>query len=110
MNRDPDNRGAEWKTLRFCRQVEESLCIAFGACGDGVLAALAVESVVPAPDAGHLLVTLSFTAEPIPDPLETLGRLHAATGWLREQIAGSISRKRVPELAFRFAPMESGGT
>ena len=110
MSREPADRGAEWKTLRFCRQVRESLSIAFGACGDTVLSTLAVESVVPAPDAGHVFVTLSFTAEPIPDPLDALARLHAAAGWLRVLIAGSISRKRVPELAFRFAPEGEGRT
>ncbi len=82
------------------------MCIALAGCGDDVLAGLAVESVVPAPDAGHLLVAVSFSAQPIPDPVEALGRLHRATGWLREQVAEAISRKRVPELAFRFAPTE----
>jgi ribosome-binding factor A len=110
MNRHSSNRGAEWKTLRFTRQVQESLAIALAACGDPVLSVLAVDSVVPAPDAGHLLVTVSFAVDPIPDPLKALERLHAATGWLREEIAPTISRKRVPELAFRFAPLEDGGT
>lgn len=108
MSRHSTNRGAEWKTLRFCRQVEESLGTALAGCADDVLAGLAVESVVPAPDAGHLLVTVAFAVEPIPDPLETLGRLHRASGRLRAEIAGSISRKRVPELAFRFTPGEPG--
>jgi ribosome-binding factor A len=105
---DWKNRGGEWKTLRFCRQVEEALAIAFaGGCGDEVLGTLGVELVVPAPDAGHLLVTVRFLSqERIPDPLETLARLHKATGWLREQVAGAISRKKVPDLAFRFAPIE----
>jgi len=102
------NRSAEWRTLRFCKQVEEALAVAFaGGCGDEVLAELGVESVVPAPDAGHLLVTVSFLSKVrIPDPLETLTRLHKATGWLRLQVGASIARKRVPELAFRFAPID----
>jgi ribosome-binding factor A len=103
MSRSTVNRGAEWKTLRFTRQVQESISIALGSCGDPMLSGLSVESVDPAPDAGHLLVTVSFTVDPIPDPLRTLERLQAATGWLREEIAGSISRKRVPELIFRFS-------
>ena|ERR1043166_2696078 len=103
------NRGADWKTLRFCKQVEEALAIAFaGGCGDDILGELGVESVEPAPDAGHLLVTVAFLSkERIPDPVETLSRLHNATGWLREQVAAAISRKKVPELAFRFAPIEA---
>jgi ribosome-binding factor A len=109
---DPEawNRSGDWKTLRFCRQVEQALSIAFsGGSGDDVLGELAVESVVPAPDAGHLLVTVDFLSkERIPDPLETLVRLHRATGWLRLQVGAAISRKRVPELAFRFAPIRPG--
>lgn len=113
MNVDDDSlkdRSAEWKTLRFCRQVEEALAIAFaGGCGDEVLGELGVESVVPAPDAGHLLVTVYFHSKArIPDPLETLKRLHGATGWLRLQVGAAIARKRVPELAFRFAPIDPG--
>ncbi len=104
------NRSSEWKTLRFCKQVEEALAVAFaGGCGDEMLGELGVESVVPAPDAGHLLVTVCFVSkERIPDPLETLTRLHKATGWLRLQVGTAISRKKVPDLAFRFAPIESG--
>lgn len=104
------NRTRDWKTLRFCRQVEEALSIAFsGGCGDDVLGELAVLSVVPAPDARHLLVTVDFLSkERIPDPLETLARLHRATGWLRLQVGAAISRKKVPELAFRFAPIQPG--
>ena len=108
MSHRDHERAEEWRSLRLCRQVEESLCIALAGCGDEVLSSMGVESVMPAPDAGHLLVTVSFTVEPIPDPVEALGRLHRATGWLREQVAGAISRKRVPELAFRFAPAEGG--
>lgn len=102
------NRGGEWKTLRFCRQVEEALAIAFaGGCGDEILNELGVDSVVPAPDAGHLLVTIRFLSkERIPDPLEALTRLHKATGWLRLQVGAAIARKKVPELAFRFAPLD----
>ena len=102
------NRGGDWKTLRFCRQVEDALSIAFaGGCGDEILGELGVESVVPAPDAGHLLVTVAFVSkERIPDPLETLARLHKAMGWLRVQVCAAISRSKVPELAFRFAPIE----
>lgn len=98
------NRGGEWKTLRLCKQVEEALAIALSGTGDEILSRLAVESVEPAPDAGHLLVTVTFSSGgKIPDPAETLGRIHKATGWLREQVASAISRKKVPELAFRFA-------
>ncbi|HXX92386.1 MAG TPA: ribosome-binding factor A [Planctomycetota bacterium] len=104
------NRGKDWKTLRFCRQVEEALSGAFaGGCGDEILGELGVESVMPAPDAGHLLITVVFLSkERIPDPLETLERLHKATGWLRLQVGEAISRKKVPELAFRFAPLQAG--
>ena len=100
------NRGGDWKTLRFCKQVKEALSIAFaGGCGDEILGELGVESVVPAPGAGHLLVTVYFLSkERIPDPLEALQRLHKATGWLRLQVGAAIARKKVPELAFRFSP------
>jgi ribosome-binding factor A len=104
------NRGGDWKTLRFCKQVEEALSIALaGGCGDEILGELGVESVEPAPDASHLLVTVCFLSKKhIPDPLETLQRLHKATGWLRLQVGAAIARKKVPELAFRLAPLNHG--
>jgi ribosome-binding factor A len=99
-------RSGDRKTLQLCRQVSRSLSYVLGGLGDDVLGGLFVESVAPAPNASHLLVTVSSQdAEATPETIIT--RLHAATPRLREEIASDINRRRVPELTFRC--VRSGG-
>ena len=88
------------KALQLCRQVQRSLSYALSECDDEVLASLYVESVEPAPNDKHLLVTVSPLDKDI-QPEDVLMRLHHAMGLLRSEIAADIHRKRVPELAFR---------
>jgi ribosome-binding factor A len=93
-------RSGDRKTLQLCRQVSRSLSYVLGSLGDDVLGGLHVESVEPAPNASHLLVTVSsLDAEASPETI--LIRLHAAQPRLREEIARDIHRRRVPELTFR---------
>jgi hypothetical protein len=63
----PRPDAANRKALQLAAQVERTLAQIFaGEYADDVLCDLRVESVVPAPDSGHLLVTLS-PAETSPD-------------------------------------------
>jgi ribosome-binding factor A len=88
------------KTLQLCRQVERTLSYVLSDCGDDVLADLFVESVEPAPDASRLMVTV-MAADQSREPVEVLTHLQRAAGYVRSEIASSIHRKRVPELAYR---------
>lgn len=89
--------------MQFCHQVQHSLSFALGSTGDPVLGELFVESVLPAPDVGHLLVTVS-SLEPERDIVEILKHLQTASGRLRSEVAADISRRRVPDLTFRCLP------
>ena len=95
-----DVRQIDRKTLQLCRQVERALNYALGSCENDVLADLRVDSVEPAPNASHLLVTVS-PLNPELRALQILPELQRASGYIRSEIATSIHRKRVPELSFR---------
>ena len=95
------SRKADQKARQLCRQVYRTLSVALAGCGDEVLQDLTVVSVDPAPDAGHLLVTVSAGTGTLPD---VLGRLGRAGGRLRSEVARDIVRKRAPELSFRVLP------
>ena len=103
------NRKADQKARQLCRQVYRTLSVALPGCGDEVLQDLTVVSVDPAPDAGHLLVTVSAGPPAadgggtgtLPDILDRLGR---AAGRLRSEVARDVVRKRAPGLAFRVLP------
>lgn len=88
------------KALQLCRQVQRSLNFALSDLDDDVLASLYVESVDPAPNDKHLMVTVS-PLDPEISPEEVLAKLHFVMGRLRSEIAADINRKRVPELSFR---------
>ncbi len=80
-----------------------------GDCRDELLQSLHVTSVVPAPNSSRLLVTVSanVSAEDF-DAGEILQRLGEQTPRLREEVASSINRKRVPFLVFHvIGPLSS---
>ncbi len=110
----PSSRGRppHRKTLQLCRQVADTLNYLFGGeLGDEVLQSLQIESVVPAPDASQLLVTLApavAIAEPL-DPREVSARLERATSLIRREVARSINRKRAPQLVFHFVARPTNG-
>jgi ribosome-binding factor A len=91
------------KALQLCSEVAKTVSYALAwELGDDVLGRLQVESVVPAPDSTHLLITVSLTE---PSELVTediLKRLRHVTGKLRALVAASIHRRRVPDLAFHL--------
>ena len=108
----PKARGREndpgRKAHQLGRQVAETLdAVLAGDTRDEALRGLRVVSVIPAPDASRLVVTVA----PLPsadrlDLPEILARLEHASGWLRTEVAAAITRKRAPVLSFQIAPPE----
>lgn len=100
-------RGDDRKVQQLCAQVREVIGFALAERSDDpLLARLSVASVVPAPDAGRLLVVVAMDASgervEATAVIEALKRLR---GELRHEIAIEINRKKTPELAFELAPM-----
>lgn len=90
------------KDFQLCRQVSETLnYVLSGECRDEILQRLCVCDVQPQPDATRLLVTVCPVINDVDfDPVLAIERLQHSIGWLRSEIARSISRRKVPELAF----------
>ncbi len=100
--------GLDRKALQLCHQVAETLEEVLAECGDVVLQALRVLDVEPAPDASRLLVTVAVDG--LPREKLDLDRVHdhlvRASGHLRNEVAGAITRKRTPVLVYRLAAPE----
>jgi ribosome-binding factor A len=91
------------KALQLCAQVAEALGgVLAGECRDEALRDLVVDSVVPAPSAARLLVTLAPAlteiALDVPGVLAALDRAHLL---FRAVVAQAIHRRCVPELTFQ---------
>jgi ribosome-binding factor A len=97
--------GPDRKALQLCHQVAETLEEVLAECGDVVLQALRVLDVEPAPDASRLLVTVAVDEPPDDalDPCKVHDHLVRASGHLRSEVAGAITRKRAPVLVYRLA-------
>ena len=95
--RAPKPRVPNRKALQLCGQVARALDGVLRTCGDDVLRDLTVASVVPAPNAGRLLVTVSGPVE----AGRALEHLRRAAGLLRSEVAAAVHRRRAPELTFR---------
>jgi ribosome-binding factor A len=91
---------ASRKGQQLCGQVKDALSIAFPACADTVLQGLAVIRVLPAPHTGRLLVVVS-SAEDV-QRAKVVQALARATGFLRAEVAATISRRHTPELVFEM--------
>jgi ribosome-binding factor A len=90
------------KVQQLCRQAQPALMYAIpGDLADPLLQELAVETVLPAPDASRLLVRLTSPRGP-GDAQEILERLSRVEKYLRGQVAAAITRKRAPELTFHL--------
>ncbi len=100
---DRKPRKKDRKTRQLCGQIRRALDLSLAASADPVLRELWVVAVQPAPDASRVLVQISTFVPELP-PGRALGALKAATGWLRSEIAQTISRKKVPELCFDWQP------
>lgn len=94
------------KTQQLCQQVEQTLSLVLsGEFSDELLQSLIVESVVPAPNASQMLVTVSIEAPA--NPSVVLERLDRVVGRLRAEVAASITRKRAPALKFRIVSAQA---
>lgn len=96
--------GDDRKTLQLCSQVADTLnYVLSGELDDELLQNLQVMSVVPAPNASQLLVTVYPIAatDTACDAAEIRGRLMRAVGRLRAEVAASITRKKAPRLLFQ---------
>tara|TARA_R110002072_G_scaffold120757_3_gene254102 strand:- start:3937 stop:4416 length:480 start_codon:yes stop_codon:yes gene_type:complete len=103
-----DRNKRDRKTQQLCQQVEQTLSLVLsGEFSDELLQSLIVESVIPAPNASQLVVTVSAASSHEDgrvmslDPSVVLERLDRVTGRLRSEVAASITRKRAPSLKFR---------
>lgn len=98
----PDQGQAGRKTLQLCGQVARTLAQVLPALSDPALRDLLVSGVVPARGKGRLLVTLAPSPSAQPLAPEALAEHVArAAGLLRQEVAASIHRRKVPELVFR---------
>lgn len=91
------------KALQVSRQVFETLSYVLSSSHDETLQHLLVLAVEPAPDSSRMLVTVQrgdLDAEI--SNADVLHELQQAVGWLRTEIAASITRKRVPVLIFQL--------
>lgn len=99
------------KVQQLCREVERTLGGALGECSDERVRNLVVVMVAPAPDASRLLVMVapmdrSASAAALAEQLASVDR---AKGFLRQEIARVLQRKRTPELVFELAPLLPSG-
>ncbi len=88
--------------LQLCRQVFDALSYALAELDDPLIAALVLASVVPAPTAARLLVTLQPTRDDL-DVDAALDRVRDAAEELREEVAAEVTRRKTPVLVFRIA-------
>ena len=98
------HRGQDRKTGQLCQQVAHVLeSVLSGEAHDDDLRNLSVISVVPAPDASRLLVTVEPWGQDEPPAFDVLNeKLRRATPWLRSELSASISRRKTPDLTFQI--------
>ncbi len=99
MLHDQRGRGGH-KDLQVCRQVFDALTYALAELDDPLIDELVLVSVTPAPSAARVQVNL-VPAHAGVDREAALARLAEAAADLREDVAAEVTRRRVPELAFR---------
>lgn len=101
MYSSQEKRGGQArKIFQLCAQVSQAISeVLGGECEDPVLQALWVEDVTPMDGSRRLLVSLRIM-EPDQDVAEVKAKVERITSWIRSEVAGSIHRKRVPELSF----------
>ena len=101
MQREPGDARVRHKDLQLCRQVFDALTLALAELDDPMIDELVLDSVIPAPSASRVQVTLIPSHDGL-DLDQALARLNAIAGALRQEVAAEVSRRRVPELVFRI--------
>lgn len=107
--RGSSRKKSHHKAHQLCRQVMETInYLLAGDLCDVRLHQIMVDSVMPAPDASRLLVSVRLTdVHPDSDLLEIQAALQGASGLIRCEVAGVIQRKKAPELVFQLIPDEA---
>lgn len=90
------NNKRDRKLDQLCKQVEQILQLVFGATN--VPGDARVAGVEPAPNAGRLRVTVAVQSGS--NLSQVRDALDRCKGYLRTEVAESISRRRAPELVF----------
>ncbi len=104
---EQDSRGQDVgrKQLQLCRQVQRILIEALAACSDELLQSLDVVSVIPASGVGRMLVTCCPSPSAKNYPLhEYLLSLARASGYLRNEVAAGVYRRKTPQLTYQVIP------
>jgi ribosome-binding factor A len=98
--RRQDNR----KARQLCRQVAETLDqVLAGETADELVSSLHIDSVIPAPDAARLLVTVRTDLRGDANLLQRIQqRLADHRGRLRCAVSATITRRKTPNLEFRI--------
>jgi ribosome-binding factor A len=100
--RDPSGPVANRKALQLSGQVARTLSGLLAESEDDVLRDLLVVSVVPAPYASRLLVTVAPSpAAEAAEAAAVLARLERVRGRLRTEVAAAVHRRKAPDLTFR---------
>jgi len=93
------------KTWQLCSQVHDALRLILGEAADERLQGLEVREVLPAPNDSQLLVLLApLDPQTAEDSAAIERALLLAAGWVRTEIAGSITRERAPRLVLQLVP------
>lgn len=106
---DSWDRKPDYKTAALCKQVRRAVSLTLaGECADPVLQELIVDEVLPAPNAGRLLVRIMLRPrDGGPGVIEVLQRLDKVASLLRARVGEAIVRKRTPELTFDIIPIHA---
>jgi ribosome-binding factor A len=100
----PSDRGGRslHKARQLCAQIHDALAFALGDSSDPILMDLELDHVEPMEGDRHVLVVV---ADPCGHGLvATLQALDRAHGFLRDEVAAAVHRRRVPKLSFTVLP------
>ena len=88
----------------LCSQVKRALDQTLADFGDPRLSNVMIDSVEPGKRSSNLTVKVSVMSDlQENDPAEILAALNGARGYLRSEVAAAITRKRTPNLSFKFS-------
>jgi ribosome-binding factor A len=91
-------RSNDRKLGQLCREAERTLSMALAAVDDPLISSVSIVGVEPAPDAAHLAIAVVTTS----DPDAVIEKLRLIAGYLRAELAATISRKKPPMLWFQI--------
>jgi ribosome-binding factor A len=95
-------------TLQLCSQIAETLHMVFLDQTDDDLRDLTVIEVIPLAGAATLLVRVAYPVSKADDLARVQAKLTSSVKMLRAEVAGSITRRKVPELFFQVTAAAAG--